>query len=59
MWGHITYNEMVEFFGQDAALRLLQCIERLAEIKNDIIRFDRNARWQVALESLNETNVAM
>jgi len=59
MWSHITYNEMVKLFGADAATKLLQCVERLTSIKNEIIQFDKNIRWDTALNALNETNLAM
>lgn len=54
MSGHITYTEMVSYFGKKPATDLLKCVERLAEIENEIIQFDKNARWEMALNSLNE-----
>ena len=50
---------MVNFFGKDPATKLLQCVERVAEIKSEIIHFDKNARWEDALKALNDTNLAM
>lgn len=55
----ITYGEVVNIFGKDPATQLLQCVERVAEIKSEIIQFDKNARWKVALKALNDTNLAM
>ncbi len=57
MTGVITYTELVEKFGKDSAVGLLLCVERIARIKNDIIQFDRNARWSAALETLNEIDM--
>ncbi len=59
MQGYITYSEMAKFFGNTSATQLLQCVERVAEIKNEIILFDKNARWDVALKALSDTNLAI
>jgi hypothetical protein len=56
MLDHITYTEMVGYFGKEPATDLLKCVERLAEIENEIIQFDKNARWETALRTLNEIN---
>lgn len=59
MQGHITYSEVATIFGNTSATQLLQCVERVAEIKNEIILFDKNVRWEVALRALSETNLAI
>lgn len=56
MFGHITYSEMATFFGKTSATQLLQCVERVAEIRSEIILFDKNARWEMALKALSEIN---
>lgn len=55
---HITYADLVDRFGNHSARGLLRAVENLAQVKNDIVLFDHNARFQSALEALNNINFA-
>jgi hypothetical protein len=51
----ITYQDLIVRFGRPMAFDLLLKIERLARIRDDISRFDEEARLQKALAALDET----
>jgi hypothetical protein len=55
---HITYSELVSYYGRRQALKFLSLLERLGQIKSDIIMFDLDARFQNALEALNNIDFA-
>ncbi|MDE1900958.1 MAG: hypothetical protein KGI37_04845 [Alphaproteobacteria bacterium] len=55
---HVTYSDMAARHGDDKAFQFLECLERLAQIKNDIICLDRDLRFQRAFEALCEINFA-
>jgi hypothetical protein len=49
----VTYNDLIERNGYEGARDLLRCIERLAEIKQDILSLDNEVRLRTALVALN------
>ncbi|MDE2020222.1 MAG: hypothetical protein KGJ13_07805 [Patescibacteria group bacterium] len=51
----MTYTDMAERHGHDQAYDLLKGMERLAEVKNKIVPFDREVRFRRAVEALCET----
>jgi hypothetical protein len=55
---HVTYTDMAVRHGHDQAYQLLRCMERLAQIKDSIIYFDRDLRFRRAFKALCETNFA-
>lgn len=54
----ITYKDLVVRYGTPAAFNLLLTVERLAQIRNEVVYLDEEERFQRALEALNETQVA-
>jgi len=55
---NITYAELVDRFGNDNALVLVRTVEKLAQVRDDIIFLDQNMRFQNALEALDKINFA-
>ncbi len=54
MMDAVTYNDLVSRFGSDRADQLLRMMENLAEIRDEIIGLDTNARFSRALDALND-----
>lgn len=54
----ITYQDLIARYGSTRAFDLLLTVEKLAKIKNDIDTFDEGARFERALEALNDHNFA-
>ncbi len=55
---YVTYKELVDRFGKNNARDLMRCIERLAEIRNDIIEMDSDKRFENALKALNDNTAS-
>lgn len=55
---HITYSDMASRYGHEKAYRLIRTMERLACLKDTIVCFDREIRFQKAFEALCETHCA-
>ncbi len=53
---HVTYTDMAARHGHDKAYSLLRCMEQLARIRDSIVHFDRDLRFQRAFRALCETN---
>lgn len=49
----ITYSELLERFGEQTTKQLLHCLERMSEIKNEIVMLDCEHRWMQAMTKLN------
>jgi hypothetical protein len=54
----ITYSEIAARHGRRPALQMLQTIERLANIKDEIISLDLDARFEKALKILSDIDPA-
>lgn len=54
----VTYQDLVDRYGSGAAFNLLLTVERMANIKNEIILFDEEERFQKALDALNDVHYA-
>lgn len=54
----VTYTDMAERHGHDQAYNLLKGMERIASIRDKIVHFDRDARFQRAFEALCEIDFA-
>jgi hypothetical protein len=54
-----TYQDLVVRHGNLRAFYLLLTLERLAQIKNDIVNMDEDVRFQRALEALNHIDFAV
>lgn len=52
----ITYNDIVERYGNDMAYSLLLTVERMAKIRDNIDLCNEEARFLRALEALNDVN---
>ena len=55
---HVTYSDMAVRHGDDKAFQFLECLERLAQITNDIICFDRDLRFHHAFDALCKMDFA-
>ena len=53
----ITYTDLVSRYGNTAAFSLLLTIEKLARIRNDIIKFDEDERLKNALDALDQVDL--
>jgi hypothetical protein len=49
---HVTYNELVEIYGQNLASALLKVIERACQRKSNVIPFDKGERLESAMACL-------
>jgi hypothetical protein len=58
MGDHITYQELIEFYGHSGAYSLLRVIENSVREKTNIIYLDKNKRFQHALEAMREELLA-
>jgi len=54
----ITYKDLVARYGTTPAYDVLLTLERLTQIKNEILYLDENVRLQKALDALNKVNFA-
>lgn len=55
---YITHQELVDLYGPKVAFALLRVVELSAPAKSNVIHFDRNMRFQNALETLREERLA-
>jgi hypothetical protein len=55
---NVTYNDLVTRYGSPAAYDLLLSVEKLAQIRNEIIHCDEEARFRRALDALNDIDFA-
>lgn len=53
-----TYQDMVVRHGNLSAYYLLLTLERLAQIRNDILNMDEDVRFRAALEALDDIDFA-
>lgn len=58
MFEYVTFRELAERYGKHPAFNLLCLIERLAQIRNEIVSMDLEARFEKALKALSQTNFA-
>jgi len=54
----VTYTDMADRHGDEQAYNLLKGIERLARVRDKIVHFDRDIRFQRAFEALCEIDFA-
>ena len=54
----VTYSDMADRHGDEQAYNLLKGIERLARVRDKIVHFDRDIRFQRAFEALCEIDFA-
>lgn len=55
---NITYRELVDFYGQDAAYVLLRTIEAAIHERSNVIYLDKERRLQEALNAMSEKLLA-
>ncbi len=55
---HVKFNDLVKRHGMQPALKLVQQIEKMAQVQNTIIPLDQEVRFRNALAALNQTNFA-
>lgn len=55
---YVTYTELTTIYGQDKALEILQQIEQLAQLKQEMLATDMDARFKIALGALSEIDFA-
>ncbi|MDD3183154.1 MAG: hypothetical protein PHD48_10190 [Alphaproteobacteria bacterium] len=56
--GNVTYQELVELYGQKAAYALLRVIEVALHEKSNVIHIDNEKRLQHALVSMSREPLA-
>ena len=52
---HVTFADIAERHGVARAINLLRTIERLAQIKNEILSMDCDTRFEKAFRTMCET----
>jgi len=55
---YVTYSDLAARHGKRPAHSLLKCIERLAQIKHEVISMDMDARFERALKALSDIDFA-
>ena len=55
---YVTYKDLTLQYGSHGARRWVRTLERLAQVRNDTISFDQEARLRRALPALNSIDFA-